>query len=246
MPSFARSVPFQVQLLLGLAVLLLLGALWATLTEGIDVGRWIHKTRDITTQSGKRTSYVERDGKDHTHAHEREHTPEHMHATPTSTLFRPLLPHNISLAVYDDLAFQDPGEKGHEAWVRMLPAGNGLVVVEQPRRHGLPRSERLVDYLGGAKAKNEGRKEDAEVFEVAVVRELECLLIIRDLLGEVFGAAADGRSGVQEWERREAGRCLDHCKCSDYPLDRFLSGVFAPLPNRSQTGAKQEANAKQL
>lgn len=100
------------------------------------------------------------------------------------------------LAVRDEPAFQDVGEAGHEAWLRMFPRGNGLVRVEEPRKHRLPRSRRVLGRDGRFVG-------EAEVFEVAVVRELECLLAVRDLLRrweEVLGGTWDGR------------RCLDHCE----------------------------------
>lgn len=105
----------------------------------------------------------------------------------------------ISLAVHDDPSFQDPGEVGHEAWERMLPRDYNGIVVQQPRRYGLPRSKRL----------QEGN--EAEVLEVAVVRELECLMEMRSMLEDVFDSkdAVDKLSGGK---RREARRCLDHRK----------------------------------
>lgn len=126
--------------------------------------------------------------------------------------FVPQFP-SIALPVRDDPAFQDPGEPGHEAWLRMLPAGNGLVQVRHPSQYGLPRSEKQTDGYGREVA-------DVEVYEVAVVRELECLLVVRELLGryEELGKGYHGQGGgkqgevVQDWERVDALRCLDHCK----------------------------------
>jgi hypothetical protein len=111
------------------------------------------------------------------------------------------------LAVRDEPAFQDVGEAGHEAWLRMFPRGNGLVRVEEPRKHRLPRSRRVLGRDGRFVG-------EAEVFEVAVVRELECLLAVRDLLRrweEVLGGTWDGE-GLEDWERRDGRRCLDHCE----------------------------------
>lgn len=109
----------------------------------------------------------------------------------------------VRLAVKDMLEFQDNGERGHEAWLRMLPEGDGLVKVAQPRRHGLPPSQRWVDAQGEVAG-------DVEVFEVAVVRELECLLVVRQLLGrlEEKGKAIE----MNHHEKRDAHRCLDHLR----------------------------------
>lgn len=107
----------------------------------------------------------------------------------------------VRLAVRDAMEFQDTGERGHEAWLRMLPEGDGLVKVAQPRRHGLPQSQRLVDEAGGVVG-------DVEVFEVAVVRELECLLAVRQLLGRYEGREKE----VTEDETRDVHRCLDHLR----------------------------------
>jgi hypothetical protein len=108
----------------------------------------------------------------------------------------------VPLAVYDSAAFQDPGEAGDQVWLQMLPEGNGLVKVSQPRRYGLPLSQPWRAKHGGKKwgTSEDGYDEEAEVFEVAVVRELECLLMVRAILSNEMEA------GPEVW------RCLDHCE----------------------------------
>ena len=109
----------------------------------------------------------------------------------------------------------------------MLPAGNGLVQVRYPSQYGLPRSEKQTDGYGREVA-------DVEVYEVAVVRELECLLVVRELLGryEELGKGYHGQGGgkqgevVQDWERVDALRCLDHCKSFLILASRIGSGTF--------------------
>jgi hypothetical protein len=117
----------------------------------------------------------------------------------------------IPLAVHDSAAYQDPGEAGHEAWFQMFPQGNGLVKVSQPRRYGLPQSQPWRAKYGGKKwgTSEDGYDEEAEVFEVAVVRELECLLRVRAVISDMF----EDRSIVNGMEARsEVWRCLDHCE----------------------------------
>ena len=48
-----------------------------------------------------------------------------------------------------------------------------------------------------------------------MVRELECLLVVRELLGRYEEEEREGKGGgkgVEDGERRDAHRCLDHLR----------------------------------
>lgn len=211
MPPFTRQVPLPVLMLLVLGVVLLMG--FGALAVG-DIWGW-EWTRGLVgmktqkpqqqQQQGRQVvplpempSVNDQNGVESSRASQ--HQGQHM---PFET-FVPEFP-PVALSVRDDMLFQDPGERGHEAWMRMLPLGNGLVKVKSPRRYGLPKSQRWRDRTG-----LEGGG-DAEVYEVAVVRELECLLMIREIAGELMAGTHAGKR-VEERERLDVERCLDHCK----------------------------------
>ena len=69
----------------------------------------------------------------------------------------------------DQHAFQLSGPKGDDAWLKMFPKSDGRVSVLDPRRYGLPSSAAAVDGDGHSIS-------NTEIFEVAVVKQLECMV----------------------------------------------------------------------
>lgn len=75
----------------------------------------------------------------------------------------------IASTFTDRFAFQHQGPAADRAWLGMFPRGGGRVAVRGPRAYGLPSSTAAVDEQGNALA-------DVEVYDVAVVTQLECLV----------------------------------------------------------------------
>jgi hypothetical protein len=94
------------------------------------------------------------------------------HAASKSDVVRPAyaLPDGQVKAIFaDQPAFQSPGPNGDRAWLRMFPKGDRRVAVWHPRKYGLPTSAAALDEHGDI-------VHGAEVFEVGVIKQLECLV----------------------------------------------------------------------
>ncbi len=75
----------------------------------------------------------------------------------------------VKAVFVDQDAFQLQGARGDRAWLGMFPKGDGRVLVSNPRRHGLPVSAGAVDGDGALVS-------NAEIYEVAVVKQLDCMV----------------------------------------------------------------------
>ncbi|OQU95994.1 hypothetical protein CLAIMM_02138 isoform 2 [Cladophialophora immunda] len=90
------------------------------------------------------------------------------HMTPQLRTFAP--PFGEAPSVFADrYEFQLQGARGDRAWLRMFPKGDGRISVRHPREYGLPSSAAAFDGDGHAIS-------DTEIYDVAVVRQLECLV----------------------------------------------------------------------
>ncbi|KAJ9606274.1 hypothetical protein H2200_009235 [Cladophialophora chaetospira] len=130
----------------------------------------------------------------------------------------------------DQDAFQITGAWGDRAWIRMFPKGDGRVNVRDPRSLGLPRSAAAVDGNGGVVA-------DTEVYEVAVVKQLECLAFLRSTLIEY-----DHEMHPSAHDRAHAFHCLDHIRqallcVADTTLEPTnYGGIAASSPPQHHVG----------
>ncbi|KAH0842311.1 hypothetical protein FOPE_07525 [Fonsecaea pedrosoi] len=100
----------------------------------------------------------------------------------------------------DRYEFQLQGAKGDRAWLRMFPKGDGRISVQHPRRYGLPLSAAAVDGDGHPVS-------DTEIYDVAVVRQLECLAFIRQILIDY-----DHEEHPHVHEKAHVFHCLDHVR----------------------------------
>ncbi|KIX97667.1 uncharacterized protein Z520_06445 [Fonsecaea multimorphosa CBS 102226] len=123
----------------------------------------------------------------------------------------------------DRYEFQLQGSRGDRAWLRMFPKGDGRVSVRHPRKYGLPPSAAAVDGDGQAVS-------DTEIYDVAVVRQLECLAFIRQILIDY-----DHEQHPHVHEKAQVYHCLDHVRqallcAADTTLEPTRDGgAFSPL-----------------
>ncbi|OAP55007.1 hypothetical protein AYL99_10707 [Fonsecaea erecta] len=100
----------------------------------------------------------------------------------------------------DQYEFQLQGARGDRAWLRMFPKGDGRISVRYPRKYGLPSSAAAVDGDGHSIS-------DTEIYDVAIVRQLECLAFIRQILIDY-----DHEQHPHVHERAQVFHCLDHVR----------------------------------
>ncbi|EXJ71016.1 uncharacterized protein A1O5_06009 [Cladophialophora psammophila CBS 110553] len=124
----------------------------------------------------------------------------------------------------DRYEFQLPGTRGDRAWLRMFPKGDGRIAVQHPRKYGLPSSASAVDGDGHAIF-------ETEIYDVAIVRQLECLAFIRQILIDY-----DHEHHPHVHERAHVFHCLDHVRqallcAADTTLEPTRDGGVVSVPD---------------
>jgi hypothetical protein len=189
--SYSKTkLPWEVRGLFGLA----LGLLSLLIIAAI-----LHLNQSQTSAS----SHIDPDHHHHLH--------EPVFSIPTFALFETPVEGKLHINGTPEEDFLDNGDKGHKAWFHLLPAGHAQVKVVHPSRLGLPKSDSW-----SAPGHDEGRS-DAEIYDVSVVRDLECLMMLREVLNRFAGKG----DRLEQFTNEELGivtrSCMDHCTCH-YPL----------------------------